>query len=159
VHFYSNFRRKSRSNRGTPSELLPRARSRACLPRASAAHLGIRATRAPSLGVAPSRGSTHAEEPRSPRCPSARAPKRAPAVRPRPCPCCPAVLAAARAASPCYPYSRVAYKERLPPGRDAQATPPQPSRPPASSRAAAASSNSDQLLQTVFWSQNTPLVN
>jgi hypothetical protein len=28
VHFYSNFERKSRSNRGTPSKLRPRARSR-----------------------------------------------------------------------------------------------------------------------------------
>jgi hypothetical protein len=44
VHFYSIFGRKSRSNKGTPSKLLPRAR----LPRACAAHLGIRAARAPS---------------------------------------------------------------------------------------------------------------
>jgi hypothetical protein len=112
------------------------------LPRSSAVHLGIRASRSPSLGVAPSRGSTHAEEPRSPRCLPGSAPERAPAVRPRPCPRCPAVLAAARAASPRYPCSRVAYKEPLPLGHDAQAAPPQPSRPQAPSRAAVASSNS-----------------
>jgi hypothetical protein len=53
VHFYSNFGRKSWSNRGTPSKFLPRARSRARPLRANAAHLGIRAVRA--LPEVPSR--------------------------------------------------------------------------------------------------------
>jgi hypothetical protein len=113
VHFYSNFGRKSRSNRGTPSKIWPRARSRARLPRASAARLGVRATpRAFPTQLAPSRGSTHAEEPRSPRCPPARAPERVPPyVSP-----CPTSYGAARPSSrlPALPLpapcSRVPYK-------------------------------------------------
>jgi hypothetical protein len=62
-------------------------------PRASTANLGIRAARAPSLGVAPSRGRRALQDVAGIRAAAYRAPERAPAVR----------VAPARAARPYSP--------------------------------------------------------
>jgi hypothetical protein len=124
VHFYSNFGRKSWSNRGTPSKFLPRARSHARPPRrrppprayrvptppTSASELSARHSRSPRafpMQLAPSPRRAHAE-----------AVERRAAVRP-PLPndvrSCPVIFAPARAAPP-RPAAAPAYKGSAPAG-------------------------------------------
>jgi hypothetical protein len=119
VHFYSNFGRKSWSNKGTPSKFLPRACSRARPP--------PRSYRVPTLPTSASESSAHhSRSPRafptqiapSPRRAHAEVVERCAAVRP-PRPdavrSCPVILAPARAAPP-HPAAAPAYKGSAPVG-------------------------------------------